>query len=71
MQKYGFDSYDKFHKWSVNNFKDYWKNIINVINIEFKNPYNNICDDLNVEKPNWLVGAKLNIVDSCFKAHYC
>lgn len=68
IKKLGFTDYPALHKWTIENRSDFWGNVINILDIQFKkkprtllNPGDNPAD------PAWLPGAKLNIVDSCFK----
>lgn len=69
MSKLGFDRLADFHRWSVLNFEDFWRKIISELAIEFKIPYQAICNlNHGIESPSWLPGASLNITDSCFFA---
>lgn len=64
------DNYLQLHAWSVNNYADYWQWMIKKLNIIFEKPYSAIVDlSQGIEKPNWLVDATLNIVNSCFQAN--
>lgn len=59
----------KFHRWTVNGFQDFWKTMIDKLEICFHQKPKQICDlSKGTESPAWLVGAKLNIADSCFTA---
>lgn len=59
----------EFHTWSVNHFMDFWQYIIAKLGIHFDMKPQKICDlSQGVESPQWLCGAKLNIVKSCFLA---
>ncbi len=63
-------SVKEFHAWSVNQFADFWKYMITKLDIVFSIKPTAICDlSRGVEHPNWLVGARFNIVDSCFNAN--
>lgn len=58
-----------FHQWTVKNYTFFWQKIIKKLNICFQIPFKKIADlKSGVMAPNWLCGAKLNIVDSCFNA---
>src|SRR3990167_2866184 len=58
-----------FHQWTTQYYQDFWKHMIQKLNIVFKNQANTLCDLSNgLESPKWLPGAQLNIVDSCFTA---
>jgi len=58
---------DDFHRWSVNAFTNFWEQIIIELGIVFKKRYQTIFAGTPVA-PQWLTGAKLNIIDSCFTA---
>jgi len=69
MRDLCFHNYKDFHKWSVENVDDFWSLVVKRLGIVFKKPQKKISDLSNgVERPVWLPGAELNIVDSCFKA---
>ena len=69
MAERGVESYGQLHRWSVENREEFWKVIIDRLGIRFKEEPNAILDlSKGVEQPNWLPGATLNIVDSCFQA---
>jgi acetyl-CoA synthetase len=58
-----------FHDYSVSQFADFWHRIITKLGIVFQQPFTDVVDLSNgVESPQWLVNAKLNIVDSCERA---
>ncbi len=62
-------SYEHFHAWSVENYPEYWRDIITKLNIRFEQPFSKIVDlAAGIESPKWLPDAKLNIVNSCFNA---
>ncbi len=68
MQKYRFNNYDDFWKWSVTNKEDFWKDTIQNLGIKLAKQHTSILDtSKGVENPQWLKGATLNIVDSCFQ----
>ncbi len=64
----GFDNYQDFYQWSINDRLAFWETTVNALQIKLKQPYSTILDDTDIEKPLWLKGAKLNITESCFKA---
>ena len=68
MQKNGFDRYEDFYKWSITNRVDFWDTTVKSLDIQLKKPYTTVLDDTDVERPVWLKDARMNIVDSCFKA---
>jgi len=68
MQEHGFENYDDFWKWSVNNKETFWEATIQNLGIEFAQNYASIVDiSKGVENAKWLKNAKLNIVDACFQ----
>ena len=67
MQEHHFTDYTKFWKWSVSNKKKFWTETIKNLDINLANPFSEIYNSDDVENPQWLNGAKLNIVDSCFQ----
>lgn len=59
-----------FHSWSINHYEDFWERIITKLQIHFYTKPQKICDlSKGSESPQWLAGAKLNIVNSCFNAN--
>ena len=68
MQQHGFNRYDDFYNWSITDKKAFWDTTVNALDIKLKAPYSTVMDDHDLEKPLWLKDAKMNIVDSCFKA---
>jgi len=68
MQKFGFDNYSNFWKWSVSNKEIFWEETLQNLNIHLNKKYTCILDtSKGVENAEWLKNAKLNIVDSCFQ----
>ncbi|QCX37046.1 AMP-binding protein [Aureibaculum algae] len=67
MQEHHFTDYTKFWKWSVSDKKKFWTETIKNLDINLTNPFSEIYNSDDVENPQWLNGAKLNIVDSCFQ----
>ncbi len=69
MQEVGVDTYTELYQWSLENKPDFWQQVIQQLNIKLHTLYNTILDDSDGnEQVNWLPGAKLNIVESCFQA---
>ncbi len=68
MQKNGFENYKDFYKWSISNRNEFWDITVKALDIQLIKPYSTILDDTDVEHPVWLKDARMNIVDSCFKA---
>ncbi len=68
MQINGFDNYQSFWRWSVDQKNSFWSQTIANLNIKFKKKHKTILDiSKGVENPQWLKGASFNIVDSCFQ----
>jgi len=68
MLKNGLKNYDALWKWSVENKTGFWSQTVENLNIKLQKNYSNIVDvSHGVEQAQWLKGAKLNIVDSCFQ----
>ncbi len=61
-------SYAELYDWSIKNKEEFWTKIIEKINVKFTVQPSRVGDCSEVENPQWLPGAKLNIVDSCFQA---
>lgn len=72
MQKHGFETWKQLYDYSIKQGRNFWAEVVQRLDIAFKNDYTptaeNIVDLSDIEWPKWLVGAELNIVDSCFKA---
>lgn len=68
MQTHQFSSYKALWSWSVQHKEDFWVETIERLNIIQEKKYDQILNiDEGVTQAKWLYGAKLNIVDSCFK----
>lgn len=68
MQKKNLQNYNDFHRWSVENYCDFWQEVINQLKINFDTEYSALIDlSQGVEIPKWFPGAKLNIINSCFQ----
>jgi acetyl-CoA synthetase len=69
MLERGLASVAQLHGWSVAKREDFWAHMIQRLGIRLRRPYDEVLDgSQGVERPRWLVGAKLNIVESCFAA---
>ena len=67
MKELGIESYLDFHAWSVQNRADFFELMVNRLNIRFGKHFESIVElSRGAKFPQWLAGAKLNIVDSCF-----
>ncbi|HEY9641392.1 MAG TPA: AMP-binding protein [Coleofasciculaceae cyanobacterium] len=68
MRELQIPCYADLHTWSVQNRAEFWHKMIRRLGIRFRQPYRDIIQDAASESPHWLVGARLNIADSCFQA---
>ena len=69
MQELDLDSYEALHSWSAHHRADFWKLMIERLGIQFHRKFSEVVDlSKGAEFPNWLVDARLNIVESCFNA---
>jgi acetyl-CoA synthetase len=69
MNELNIASYSELHNWSSKNRAEFWEVMIRRLKICLKEKYTQIVDlSQGVESPQWLVGARLNIVESCFQA---
>ncbi len=69
MAELKIENVKNFHAWTVNHFQEFWQSIIKKLHIKFqKNPEKIVDLSNGLESPRWLIGAKLNIIDSCFNA---
>ncbi|MFQ4143625.1 AMP-binding protein [Chlorogloeopsis sp. ULAP02] len=63
------DSYAELHTWSAQHRAEFWEMMIKRLGICLQKPYTQIVDlSQSMELSQWLVGARLNITDSCFQA---
>lgn len=69
MCQAGKDSYRELHAWSVTEREEFWATMVRRLDVQFRSPFRVALDQSGgPEQPQWLVGAKLNVVDSCFRA---
>jgi acetyl-CoA synthetase len=69
MQELDISDVKALHRWSTNQYQDFWQAMLTKLNIQFHQPPKEICNLANgIESPCWLYGATLNIADSCFNA---
>lgn len=68
MLKHSFSNYQELWQWSVTDKASFWEETIAALGIKFDKTFSKIVDlTEGVTQPNWLVDAKMNIVDSCFQ----
>ncbi len=69
MQERGFNLVAQLHSWSVHNREQFWESMIERLGIVLAEPYRQVVDSSRgSSRARWLVGAKLNIANSCFGA---
>ncbi|GAB4373001.1 MAG: AMP-binding protein [Elainellaceae cyanobacterium] len=69
MRQLNLATYPELHHWSVQHRAQFWQVMIERLGIRLQEPYTEILDlSLGAESPQWLVNARLNIVESCFQA---
>lgn len=69
MSALGIHDVPSFHRWSVSHYEEFWQRTIQQLGIIFKTPPKQLCDlSSGYASPKWLNAAKMNIVDSCFRA---
>ncbi len=66
MKQVGVDSWDDLHAWSVRDREAYWGLVLERLGLRFRHPFDRVADfSRGPEAPDWLPGARLNIVESC------
>ena len=69
QNRLGLADYQAVHRWSVENVEAFWELVIETLGIQFQQqPARILADPAEVKTPQWLPGARLNIVASCFPA---
>jgi acetyl-CoA synthetase len=69
MARAGVRSYEELHRWSVAQREEYWALALERLGVRFRQPPERVLDLAGgAEAPQWLPGARLNIVESCFMA---
>lgn len=59
--------YTDLFRWSLNHCPDFWKTMVETLNIIFDTPYTSIVNlDQGFESPDWFENGKMNIINSCF-----
>ena len=70
MQESGQKTYRDLHAWSVKQPQEFWATMVKRLDVRMAKPFDTVVDlSGGPERPRWLAGAKLNVVDSCFGAH--
>ncbi|HEY9696730.1 MAG TPA: AMP-binding protein [Trichocoleus sp.] len=69
MRDLAIQSYADLQAWSAQDRSRFWEVMIQELGIRLQQPYTAIVDlSQGIESPQWLVNAKLNIIESCFQA---
>jgi len=69
MRKVGAENYRKLHAWSVSQRREFWATMIERLEVQFRKPFSSVLElPDGLEHPRWLLGARLNVMDSCFRA---
>ena len=69
LERLGIEDYSSFHRWSVEHREAFWRDFIEMRGMAFATPPRRVLDDTHgPENPDWLPGARINIVASCFLA---
>jgi len=72
MHDFKATSFESLHALSVQRPNEFWTRTIRRLGIRFSTPYEVIGDDsAGATRTRWLVGAQLNIAESCFKKDSC
>jgi len=65
-------SFDELHRWSTTHRGEFWKRVMDDLEIVFEHPPDDVLDlSGGPAHPCWFPGATLNIVDSCFQPSEC
>jgi acetyl-CoA synthetase len=67
MRECGLDTYDEFYAWSAVDRAGFWGYTVERLGIVLTTPPTEVLCG-TPQHPEWLPGARLNIVDSCFTA---
>ena len=69
QRELGLDTYAELFAWSVREREAFWARTIARLGIRFRRPYERLVDlSRGIETPEWFIGAKMNIAESCFQA---
>jgi acetoacetyl-CoA synthetase len=62
------DSYDKLHRWSIENVSDFWAAIWEFVGIKASKKYEMVVDDLSkFPGTKWFAGARLNFAENLLR----
>jgi acetyl-CoA synthetase len=65
METQGFSSFDRLHEWSVSQPEAFWRVVIDELGIRFAVAPKRVLGSSDLTNPDWLPGARMNIVASC------
>jgi len=65
METQGFSSFDRLHEWSVSQPEAFWRAVIDELGIRFAVAPKRVLGSSDLTNPDWLPGARMNIVASC------
>ncbi len=66
----GFSSYKEFVKYSIDNPRKFWAEMIDALNIEFFKDYSEVLDvSKGVEWARWFIGGKVNVCYNVLDRH--
>jgi acetyl-CoA synthetase len=69
QRELGLGSYAELHAWSARHREAFWEEMVRRLGIRLRRPFERIVNlSGGAEAPHWLVGARLNIAESCFQA---
>ncbi len=69
MRQLKVGSYSELHAWSAQHRPEFWDMMIQRLGIRFRQKYTEIVDlSRGAQSPQWLVDARFNIVESCFRS---
>lgn len=67
MRETGIADYESLHRWTVEHREAYWEKVLQRLAIRFRRPPERVLEPSeDVRHARWLVGAELNITESCF-----
>ncbi len=62
-----FKDYHSLWEWSVEEFKDFWLNVVEYFNLDIRGEYRNIASDDVMWKTKWFEGAKVSYAQHIFR----
>ena len=69
LERFSLGDYESLQRWSVTHGEAFWETVIELLGIRFRRrPQRMLDSSEGPQRPRWLVGAQLNITDSCFTA---